>query len=170
VTDAPELVEAVQGRLASRLALLPEPRRAYASSALGRVGGAVLVDDLQEGVEVANLYAPEHMQVAVRDEEAALAGLRHAGEILLGQSTPISAANYVLGVPAALPTGRFARVSSGITARTFTKTTSIARSTPAALSRLSASILALAEHEGFPAHADAVRARQPRPTPTQGAP
>jgi histidinol dehydrogenase len=112
-----------------------------------------------QGVELANAYAPEHMQLVVRDEEAVLAVLRHAGEILLGQWTPISAANYVIGVPAALPTGRFARVTSGITAETFTKKTSIAKADERALARLAPTVLALAEHEGFPAHAAAVRAR-----------
>ena len=65
-----------------------------------------------------------------------LARLEHAGEILLGQWTPFSAANYTLGVPAALPTGRFARVSRGITARAFVKTASIARASGAAFATL----------------------------------
>jgi histidinol dehydrogenase len=119
----------------------------------------VLVTDLEQAVEVANLYAPEHMQIVARDEDRVLDGMQHAGEILLGQSTPIAAANYVLGVPAALPTGGFARVTGGVTAETFLKKASIAKATPEALRHASAGILALAEHEGFPAHAAAVRAR-----------
>jgi histidinol dehydrogenase len=158
VCDDAGLLDAVQTHLARRLAQLPEPRRAYAAAALGN-GGAVLVADLAEGAMVANLWAPEHMQIAVRDEDAVLARLHHAGEILIGQWTPISAANYVAGVPAALPTGRFARVTSGITAQTFTKRTSIVRADERALRRMAPSILALAEHEGFPAHAAAVRVR-----------
>ena len=82
----------------------------------------MLVRDLEEAADVANLYAPEHLQIATADDEAVLAQLEHAGEILLGQWTPFSAANYTLGVPASLPTGRYARVSSGITARAFVKT------------------------------------------------
>jgi histidinol dehydrogenase len=169
VTDDGRLVESAQRHLAEQLERLPEPRRSYAAAALGVNGGAILVSGLEQGIEVANAYAPEHMQLVVRDEEAALAALRHAGEILLGQWTPISAANYVIGVPAALPTGRFARVSSGITAETFTKKTSIAKLDEQALARLTPTVLALAEHEGFPAHAAAVRARFDRTDrPTQG--
>ena len=123
VTDDERLVQDVQEHLAEQLGRLPEPRRSYAAAALGVNGGAILVADVERGVDLANAYAPEHMQLVVRDEEAVLAALRHAGEILLGQWTPISAANYVIGVPAALPTGRFARVASGITAETFTKKT-----------------------------------------------
>src|SRR5205807_769047 len=121
VTDATRLVQDAQKHLSGQLGQLPQPRRSYATAALGVNGGAILVADLEQGIEVANAFAPEHMQLVVRDEEAVLAVLRHAGEILLGQWTPISAANYVIGVPAALPTGRFARVTSGITAETFTK-------------------------------------------------
>jgi histidinol dehydrogenase len=159
VTDSEALLEATQTHLAAQLAQLPEPRRAYAKLALGENGGAVLVANLDEAVELANRYAPEHMQIVARDEEAVLAGIVHAGEILLGQATPIAAANYVLGVPAALPTGAFARVTGGITAEIFLKKASIAKATPEALREMAPAVLALADHEGFPAHAAAVRAR-----------
>ena len=159
VTDSEALLAAVQDEIARQLAELPEPRRGYATTALGTNGGAVLVADLDAAVAVANAFAPEHMQIVARDEDRVLDGIQHAGEILLGQSTPIAAANYVLGVPAALPTGTFARVTGGVTAETFLKKASIAKATPEALERLSAGVLALADHEGFPAHAAAVRAR-----------
>ncbi len=159
VTDSAALVAACEAHVAEQIDLLPEPRRGYARASLGPNGGAVLVADMDEGIEVANLWAPEHMQIAARHDEALLARIDHAGEILLGQGTPISAANYVIGVPAALPTGRFARVSSAITARTFTKTISVARTSDAALERMAAPICALADHEGFPAHAAAIRIR-----------
>lgn len=160
VTDSEALIGEVQPELARQLALLSEPRRSYAMAALGENGGAVLAADLAEAIAVANTYAPEHMQIVARDEEAVLAGIDHAGEVLLGQSTPVSLANYVIGVPAALPTGMFARVTGGVTAETFMKKTSIARADEQALESLSDAALALAEHEGFPAHAAAIRARR----------
>ena len=159
VTDSGPLVEAVQEAVAAQLADLPEPRRSYAVTALGENGGAVLAEDLETACEIANAYAPEHMQIVARDEERLLERIQHAGEILLGQGTPVSAANYTIGVPAALPTGGFARVTSGITAETFLKRTSIARTSAGALAAMAPAILALADHEGFPAHAAAVRAR-----------
>ena len=160
VTESAELIEQVQLEISKQLAELPEPRRSYASAALGPNGGAVLVKDMAQAVEVGNLYAPEHMQIVARDEEAVLAGIVHAGEVLLGQSTPFSLANYVLGVPASLPTGGFARVNGGITAETFLKKISIGKASPEALAALAPGVIALAEHEDFPAHAAAVRARQ----------
>jgi histidinol dehydrogenase len=123
----------------------------------------VLVADLAEAAEVANAFAPEHLQLVVEAtaEEGVVAGLVHAGEILLGQNTPFSAANFVIGCPASLPTNGFARVSSGITAEAFLKRTAIARADAGALRRLAPSVVALADVEGFPAHAAALRHRFP---------
>lgn len=158
LTPSESLVAAVSDEVERRLAALPEPRREYAAAALSRVGGAMLVDDLDEACRFADEYAPEHLQLATRDPEALLPRLHHAGEILLGD-TPFSAANYLLGIPNTLPTGRFARLTSGVTARTFLKTSSIGRTSREALAGLAPGIVALAEHEGFPAHAASIRAR-----------
>jgi histidinol dehydrogenase len=162
VTSSEALLADVQEKLASRLHELPEPRRSYAQAALGTNGGCVLTADLDEAIEVTNTYAAEHMQLVVAAdlEAAVLARIEHAGEILLGQQTPISAANYIVGVPAALPTGGFARVTSGITAETFLKRISVAKADARTLAEMTPAVLALAEHEGFPAHAAAVRARR----------
>ena len=156
----PELLEALQPELERQLAALPEPRRGYAEKALGVNGGAVVVRDLAEAIEVANLYAPEHMQIATEDPEAVLAGIDHAGEVLLGQWATFSAGNYLIGIPAALPTSGYARVSSGVTSVSFTKTISVARATREALADLQPDVLALADHEGFPAHGNALRERE----------
>jgi histidinol dehydrogenase len=158
VTPSSELLEAVGREVDRQLAALPAWRREYAESAISRFGGAFLVRDLDEACGFANEYAPEHLQIVTRDPDALLPRLDHAGEILLGP-TPFSAANYVLGIPATLPTGGFARVSSGVTARTFLKTSSVGSLSREALARLAPAIVALAEHEGFPAHAAAIRVR-----------
>jgi len=162
VTWSERLIERVQPELAERLALLPEPRRAYAASALSQIGGAILVRDLAEAIVVANRYAPEHMQLATADDEAVLAGIEHAGEVLMGQHTPFSAGNYLIGIPATLPTSGYARVTSGVTAVAFTKTISLARASEAALAVLAPDIIALADHEGFPAHANVIHERMKR--------
>jgi histidinol dehydrogenase len=158
LTASPELVERVSAEVEHQLDRLPDWRRAFAESSISRLGGVLLVDSLDEAAGFVNEYAPEHLQLATRDPEALLARIEHAGEILLGD-TPFAAANFALGVPATLPTGGFARVSSGVTARTFLKTSSIGRLSRDALERLAPAILALAEHEGFPAHANALRER-----------
>jgi histidinol dehydrogenase len=161
VTTSPELLDVVDRELERFLALLPELRATAARASLGVNGGAVVVGDLAEAAEVSNRYAPEHLQLAVADDvrDATLALLTDAGEILVGQDTPFSAANFVIGCPASLPTSGFAKVSSGITAEAFLKRTAVARADHRALARMAPSIVALADHEGFPAHANAIRER-----------
>ncbi|MDG2261569.1 MAG: histidinol dehydrogenase, partial [Actinomycetota bacterium] len=73
---------------------------------------------------------------------------------------PLSAGNFVIGCPAALPTGGFAKRSSGINVEAYLKSTSIGQLDEKALARLAAATITLAEYEGFPAHANAIRVRQ----------
>jgi histidinol dehydrogenase len=161
VTPSAALAAATDAELVAQLAALPDARAEAARASLGVNGGCVLVADLAEAAEVANAFAPEHLQLSVEpDAEASVvAAIVHAGEILLGQHTPFSAANFVIGCPASLPTNGFARVSSGITAEAFLKRTAIARADATALRRLAPSVIALADVEGFPAHAAALRHR-----------
>lgn len=164
ITDDPDIADATDSELAAQLADLPANRAEAAQAALGVNGGCVLVDDLATATDVANRYAPEHLQVAVSDDhvDEVVARLVNAGEILIGQHTPFSAANFVIGCPASLPTSGFAQVSSGVTAATFLKRTAVARADESALQRMSESVVALADHEGFPAHAAALRRRSQR--------
>jgi histidinol dehydrogenase len=161
VTDSAELANRTDDEVARQIVGLPPLRAEAARAALGANGGCVLVESIAQAVDVANRYAPEHLQVVVsdRDIDAVVDSISNAGEILIGQHTPFSAANFVIGCPASLPTSGFAHVSSGITAATFLKRTAVARADEAALDRMSKSIISLAEHEGFPAHAAAIRIR-----------
>ena len=158
VTPCEQLVSAVADEIDRQLPRLPDRRREFAQAAISDLGGAVIVRDLDEAASFASEYAPEHLMIATAAPESLLPRIEHAGEILLG-STPFSAANYLLGVPATLPTGGFARQSSGVTARTFLKTSGLARTSPEALARLAPAVRALANHEGFPAHEAALRER-----------
>ena len=159
VTDSQALAEAVDVAVARQIGDLPEVRRAAARAVLSDLGGVILVGSMDEAVEFANVYAAEHVQIATRDPEAALKRLRYAGEALLGQDTPIGASSYTIGIPATLPTGGYARLNGGVTTRTFLTSTSTARLSPEALAGLAEPTLALADHEGFPAHANAFRLR-----------
>ena len=161
VTTSGALVDATDAELEQQLASLPATRSEAARASLGPNGGAVLVDDLDAAVDIANEFAPEHLQVAVAEEylDDVVDRLDNAGEILVGQHTPFSAANFVIGCPASLPTSGFAHVASGITADAFLKRTAVARADSTALARMSSSVLALADHEGFPAHGNALRLR-----------
>jgi histidinol dehydrogenase len=159
VTDSPALVEAVAVAVDELVRGLPEPRATYARAALSDLGGALLFDSMEEAISFAADYAAEHVQLATRNPDATLLSLRYAGEALLGQDTPIGASSYTIGIPATLPTGGYAKVGGGVTARTFLTSTSIARLTPDGLADLARPTIALADHEGFAAHANAFRGR-----------
>jgi histidinol dehydrogenase len=161
ITTSADLAAAVDAELDRQVAELPAMRAEACRAALGPNGGCVIVDNLGVATDIANAYAPEHLQIAVADAdvESVVDAIEHAGEILIGQHTPFSAANFVIGCPASLPTSGFAQVSSGITAQTFMKRTAVARADATALARMSPSVTALADHEGFPAHAAAIRRR-----------
>ena len=162
VTPSTRLLAEVDLELQRQVALLPAARADAARAALGVNGGCVIVSSLGEAAEVANRWAPEHLQVAVdaTSEAELIDRLINAGEILVGQNTVFSAANFVIGCPASLPTGGFAHVSSGITAEAFLKRTAVARADAGALERMTPTIVAMSNHEGFTAHANAALIRR----------
>jgi histidinol dehydrogenase len=161
VCTSEDVIEAVDAELALQIDDLPEVRAMAARSSLGPNGGAVLVKNLTEAAEVSNMYAPEHLQIAIdpQHEEQLLDLLVNAGEILVGQNTPFSAGNFVIGAPASLPTSGFAHVSSGITVDAFLKRTAIAKANEPALRRMAQTIVSMSDHEGFTAHGNAIRRR-----------
>ena len=162
VTPSTRLRDSVEHQLQLQIDDLPAARAEAARAALGVNGGCVIVTDLAEAAAVANRWAPEHLQVAVdpASEAELLELLVNAGEILIGQNTLFSAGNFVIGCPASLPTGGFAHVSSGITADAFLKRTAVARADAGALQRMTPTIVAMSNHEGFAAHANAALIRR----------
>lgn len=159
ITPSRELVEETLAHVDRQLADLPEQRRDWALQSLGRNGGVIVVSDLEQAVEAVDLLAPEHLQLAGSSAETLVEQIGHAGEILVGQSSLFTEANYVIGVPASLPTGGFATVTGGVTAASFQKRISVAEVTPEAMRDLAPASLAIARHEQFPAHARAVSIR-----------
>jgi histidinol dehydrogenase len=161
VTPSLSLRKAVDLELQRQLTALPAPRAEAARAALGSNGGCVIVGDLGEAAVVANRWAPEHLQVAVEAAfETELVGqLVNAGEILVGQNSLFAAGNFVMGCPASLPTGGFAHVSSGVTADAFLKRTAVARADAVARRRMTPTIVAMSNHEGFAAHANSALIR-----------
>ena len=94
----------------------------------------------------------EHLQIRTADPFATLGLITHAGEILLGDNVPFSAANYSVGANAVLPTGGNARTWSGVSVGDFKKRSSVVYMSEAGLDDLRSHAAALAGYEGFPAH------------------
>ncbi len=95
----------------------------------------------------------------MRDPDAVLAKLRHAGAVFVGPHAPVAAGDYVAGPSHCLPTNTTARFASGVSVYEFLKRTSVVRYEPAGLAADAAAIVSLAEAEGLDGHAASVRVR-----------
>ncbi len=162
VTDSRPLAEAVLALLPDKIVALPEWRQAFCRTVFEEAkgtGGIVLAATMDEAVDFVNEYAPEHLEVQVREPFALLPRLKNAGEILIGRYTPFCMGNYCVGTNAVLPTGGFAHTYSCTSVYDFLKRTGIAYVTREGYPNLSETTRRLADFEGFPAHANAVTGR-----------
>lgn len=140
-------------------ALAASPRAQYLSVALKHRGAIIITGSLDEAAAMANLLAPEHLELAVARPNELLPQIRHAGSILLGGASPVPVGDYYAGPSHILPTGRTARFSSGLGVMDFLTRSSLVGIAPMWLERAGDDIIALADHEGLDAHAEAVRRR-----------
>lgn len=158
VTDSAEQAELVQAELSRQLALTPNRERA--TQAIGAQQSAiVLVSNLEDAVQFSNLYAPEHLSVQTRNASSLLETLTSAGAIFLGPYSPVSLGDYSAGSNHVLPTLGKASTAAGLSAMTFLKSQQIIDYSQQGLQEVSEQIIALAEAEQLPAHADAIRVR-----------
>jgi histidinol dehydrogenase len=160
VTHSKELADKVVEILPQYLDNLPQWRREFCETGLANYGGIVLTDSLEESIAFINDYAPEHLEVLIKDPWSVVGQLEHVGEILLGENTPITLGNYCIGVNAILPTGSFAKSYSAVSVNDFLKRTGIGYVTRSGFDRLKETAYTLADYEGFPAHAQAVKKRE----------
>ncbi|MEL7450734.1 MAG: histidinol dehydrogenase [Pseudomonadota bacterium] len=157
VTDSETLAHAVIEAVTEYWQHMGEQRVDFSSTVLGGdSGGIVLCDSFDDAIAFTNDYAPEHLAVLAEDPMQHLDQIRHAGEILLGEHTAISIANFVLGPNAVLPTSMKARVASPLSVFDFLKSCSLGRVTAEGYRELAPHARRLAEYEGFDAHANAV--------------
>lgn len=159
VTESEKVANEALTHLQEYLAKLPEWRRNFCETGLSSYGGIILTSSVEESIAFVNDYAPEHLEVLVEDPFSVLGDIVNAGEILLGQYTPIPTANYCLGVNAILPTGGFARSYSAVSVFDFLKRSGIGYLTKAGFDKLKKTTFTLADYEGFSAHAMAVKER-----------
>jgi histidinol dehydrogenase len=125
----------------------------------GRQSGIVLVEDLDQGLEVVNAYAAEHLEIQTRDAAAWAARVRNAGAVFVGPFTPVSLGDYAAGSNHVLPTAGCACHSSGLSVRAFRKAMHVVEYSRSALDEVAGHVVALAEAEDLPGHGAAVRAR-----------
>ncbi|MGO9935841.1 MAG: histidinol dehydrogenase [Steroidobacteraceae bacterium] len=135
-----------------------DPQRAEFSRRVltGAAGGIIVTRDIAAAIDFVNEFAPEHLELLVAEPMAVLGRIRNAGEVLLGKYTPLTLANYLLGINAVLPTGGHARTISPLSVFDFMKRISVGQVTESGYERLAADAGILATYEGFDAHARAV--------------
>ncbi len=120
---------------------------------------AVVARDEAQAVELANTFAAEHVNLAVAEPRRMLERIRHAGEVFLGDQTPVAAGDYYAGPSHCLPTGTTARFTSGVSVYTFLKRTGTVEYPRGMDAQTIADITAMAEAEGLDAHAASARVR-----------
>jgi histidinol dehydrogenase len=135
-------------------------RRTEIESTLDANGRCVLVDGPEQAMAVANLIAPEHLELLNADPEPLVALVRHAGAVFCGAYAPASIGDYAAGPSHVLPTHGSARYAGALTADDFTKAVHVVDVDRAAFERLGPVVESLATAEGLEAHADSIRLRR----------
>ncbi|MBQ7950731.1 MAG: histidinol dehydrogenase [Clostridia bacterium] len=138
---------------------LPELRQNFININLSTYGGAIITDNFQQSVDFVNEYAPEHMEVLCDKPFDVLPKIKNAGEILLGEWTPVTLCNFLMGPNAILPTGGFAKTYSSVGVLDFMKRSSFGYVSKDGFLSVKDKAGNFAELEGFAAHAMAVRKR-----------
>lgn len=157
ITTSPSLASKVTAELKKQLCRLK--RNAIAARALEKNGVMVIVKNMGQAIELANLYAPEHLSLMVKEPERYIGHIRNAGCICAGQYSPVVLGDYVAGPSHALPTGGSARFSSPLIVQDFLKINSIIALDKTIMEKTGHSALIIAEKEGLTGHANAVRLR-----------
>ena len=157
VTTDAALAQAVAQAVERQLETLPKAD--IAGESWEKYGAIIIVKDMDEAAAVSDAFAPEHLELSVRDPDALLARVRHAGAIFIGHHTPEAVGDYVAGPNHVLPTSRSARFSSGLNVLNFMKRTTLLRCSPESLRLIGPAAVTLAEVEGLEAHARSVARR-----------
>ena len=157
ITPVKSMVTRVQDQLSKQLKGL---RRAkIAKAALSSGSAAIHAKDMNQCIELANRYAPEHLVLAIDDPDSVVKQIENAGAIFLGHYTPVAVGDYLAGPNHVLPTGGTARFFSPLGVDDFLKRTSIVRFEPPKLRELGLEVMRLAELEGLGGHAKSVELR-----------
>ncbi|MGW3483293.1 histidinol dehydrogenase [Rhodococcus indonesiensis] len=158
VTTSAELADAVDAAVDTQLERTKHRERVRTALS-GSQSGIVLVDDLDQGLQVVNAYAAEHLEIQTENASAVAARVRAAGAIFVGPWAPVSLGDYCAGSNHVLPTAGCARHQSGLSVQTFLRGIHVVEYTREALEDVAGHVITLATAEDLPAHGEAVRLR-----------
>jgi len=157
ITDQKEIAQAVKAAVAKQLETLK--RSAIAKESIQKYGGIMIVPNLTIAIELANRFAPEHLELQVENPFDFVSRIRNAGAVFLGKHTPEPVGDYIAGPNHVLPTAGTAKFASALSVDHFIKKTSLIYYSEAAFRKEAKDIMLLAETEGLDAHARSVRVR-----------
>jgi histidinol dehydrogenase len=157
VTDSIGLAAEVSKAVEKQLKGLE--RRDIAAEAIQNQGLIAVVEDLGEAIELANLYAPEHLALMVKDAENYIERITNAGCIFIGSSSTVVLGDYDAGPSHVLPTSATARFSSPLNILDFVKLINVVDVDRGTLKKLAKAAATIARAEGLEAHARAVEKR-----------
>lgn len=160
VTHSAELVEKAIPIVERQLTKISEKRRDFITKGFSTYGGAIITDSLEESIAFVNEYAPEHMEVMTEKPFEVLPKIKNAGEILLGDYTPVTLCNFVLGPNAILPTGQSAKTYSSVSVQDFLKRSSVGYASRDGFEMVRNHAYRIATVEGFDTHGLAVKERK----------
>ncbi len=157
VTSSKKIGEEVQKEVERQMKSLP--RFKIIQQSLQKYGRIILVDSLEEGIEIANQIAPEHLELAVSDPFLWMTKVKNAGAIFLGEFSPEPLGDYMAGPNHVLPTNGTARFFSPLSVRDYLKYSSYLSYSQEALEEVKDQVIIIAEKEGLEGHANAIRVR-----------
>ena len=158
ITHDEELARAVDREIDERYTVTRNAER-VAGALRGQQSGIVLVDDLEQGIAVADAYAAEHLEIHTENAREVAEHIRHAGAIFVGAYSPVPLGDYAAGSNHVLPTSGTARFSSGLSTHTFLREVNLIEYDRTALKEIGPHIIALADAEDLPAHGESIRSR-----------
>jgi len=156
ITTSEKLAEQVQRWLAKAAGA---PREEIVAKALEQYGFIIACKDTAEAVELANVFAPEHVEVMTRNPERVAEKITSAGLILVGSYSPVALSDYASGTNHVLPTGGFGSAFSGLSALDFTRRVSVVECSREGLRSVRERVEVMTEAENLPNHYKAVEAR-----------
>ena len=152
-----EFVNAAHDAVVKQLETLP--RASIASQVIAR-SRAIVLGSIEDAIDFSNVYAPEHLILAVANPESYVPRVMSAGSVFLGYMAAESLGDYASGTNHVLPTGRFVTTTSGVSVDTFVKKITFQSVTAAGIASIGETVLEMARAEGLEAHAQAVVVRQ----------
>lgn len=158
VTNSTQLAQEVEIELKKRVAATKHSER-IRTALTGIQSAIVIVDSIEQGLDVVNAYAAEHLEIQTKNAARDAAQIRNAGAVFIGRFSPVSLGDYSAGSNHVLPTGGCACHSSGLSVQTFLRGLHFIEYDQKAFTDILDTVVTLANSEDLPAHGEAMTAR-----------